>query len=39
VIFEEIKELHSRLRTEGRRNAVKTARAARRSSGRRPVAG
>ena len=39
VIFEEIKQLHSRLRVEGRQAAVKASRDARRSASRRPVAG
>ena len=39
VIFEEIKALHTRLRTEGRHAAVKASRAANRTSPRRPVAG
>jgi 1-acyl-sn-glycerol-3-phosphate acyltransferase len=41
VVFERVKELHTRLRREGRREAVRAARAARRATeaaGRRPVA-
>ena len=40
VVFEEVRLLHGRLRTEGRRGAVRAARAARRAAegaGRRPV--
>jgi 1-acyl-sn-glycerol-3-phosphate acyltransferase len=33
VVFEEVRTLHSRLRTEGRRSVVKAARAARRAAG------
>jgi 1-acyl-sn-glycerol-3-phosphate acyltransferase len=40
IVFEQVRVLHSRLRTEGRRSAVRAARAARRAAegaGRRPV--
>ena len=41
IVFEDVRALHSRLRTEGRRSVVKAARAARRAAGaatrRRPV--
>jgi 1-acyl-sn-glycerol-3-phosphate acyltransferase len=40
IVFEQVRTLHSRLRTEGRRSAVRAARAARRAAegaGRRPV--
>ncbi len=40
VVFEDVRTLHSRLRTEGRRGVVKAARAARRAAAaaaRRPV--
>jgi 1-acyl-sn-glycerol-3-phosphate acyltransferase len=40
IVFERVRTLHSRLRTEGRRSAVRAARAARRATegaGRRPV--
>jgi 1-acyl-sn-glycerol-3-phosphate acyltransferase len=40
IVFEHVRVLHSRLRTEGRRSAVRAARAARRAAegaGRRPV--
>ena len=33
IVFEEVRTLHSRLRTEGRRRVVKAARAARRAAG------
>ncbi len=33
IVFEEVRTLHSRLRTEGRRSVVKAARAARRAAG------
>jgi 1-acyl-sn-glycerol-3-phosphate acyltransferase len=42
VVFEEVRKLHSALRRDGRRTAVRAARAARRAAeaaGRRPVAG
>jgi 1-acyl-sn-glycerol-3-phosphate acyltransferase len=40
IVFERVRTLHGRLRTEGRRSAVRAARAARRAAegaGRRPV--
>jgi 1-acyl-sn-glycerol-3-phosphate acyltransferase len=40
IVFEDVRALHSRLRTEGRRSVVRAARAARRAAGaaaRRPV--
>jgi 1-acyl-sn-glycerol-3-phosphate acyltransferase len=42
VVFEEVRQMHSRLRSEGRRHVVKAARAARRAAeaaGRRPATG
>jgi 1-acyl-sn-glycerol-3-phosphate acyltransferase len=40
IVFERVRSMHGRLRTEGRRSAVKAARAARRgaeAAGRRPI--
>jgi hypothetical protein len=33
VVFEEVRGMHSRLRTEGRKRVVRAARAARRAAG------